>query len=100
MSQFSINSRLNRLKKVTDSITKKTRLETFPDITIPISDEDIYVPVTKTLSLYKLSYEVYDDPTLWWVIALANNMKTPYDFTEAPTLRVPAYKDDILSRIG
>lgn len=41
---------------------------------IPVSDSDIYVVSTETDYLDTLAYKYYRDPTMWFIIALANNI--------------------------
>lgn len=44
----------------------------YPDI--PISDSDIYIISNETDYLDTLAYKYYKDPSLWFLIALANNI--------------------------
>lgn len=44
----------------------------YPDI--PQQDSDMYVITNDGDYLDTLAYKYYKDPTLWWVIALANNI--------------------------
>jgi len=41
---------------------------------IPQSDSDIYIISNETDYLDTLAYKYYRDPTLWFIIALANNI--------------------------
>lgn len=41
---------------------------------IPFSQDDIYITTNETMYLDQLSYTYYLDPSLWWIIALANNL--------------------------
>lgn len=43
---------------------------------IPLSENDIYVITTGTDRYDKLALQFYQDSSLWWVIAMANNSKT------------------------
>jgi hypothetical protein len=40
---------------------------------IPLSSTDIYVITTSGDRLDSLAYSYYRDPTLWWIISVANN---------------------------
>ena len=46
-----------------------------PQIDISTSDE--YIVVTQQKRLDHLAQDYYNDPTLWWIIALANNLSNP-----------------------
>lgn len=57
---------------------------------IDISTDDDYVVVTQQKRLDHLAQEYYNDPTLWWVIALANNISKPSLIVDSGTqLRIP-----------
>ena len=64
--------------------SKKTTLYN----TIPLSDKDIYVTTQTGDRLDMLASRFYDNPTLWWYIAKANNL----NFMTLPagiSLRIP-----------
>jgi hypothetical protein len=42
----------------------------YPDI--PLSGNDIFIYTRRGDRLDNLAYQFYDDPTLWWIIAVAN----------------------------
>ena len=44
---------------------------------INISSNDEYIVVTQQKRLDHLAQDYYNDPTLWWIIALANNLNSP-----------------------
>jgi len=44
---------------------------------INASDSDEYIVVTQQKRLDHLAQEYYNDATLWWIIALANNLSNP-----------------------
>lgn len=65
---------------------------------IPIQDSDLYVVSNETDSLDTLSFKYYNDPTLWWVIALANNIGRGRMSVEAGLqLRIPVDIQRIIS---
>ena len=65
MKRYSTTQQLTRFDG------KKTLSCTYyPEI--PISDSDIYVISNDTDFLDNLSYRFYKDPSLFWIIALAN----------------------------
>lgn len=60
----------------------------YPDF--PESIDDEWVEVKKTTRLDILANEYYDDPTLWYVIALANDLElVPSDMYVGQKLRIP-----------
>jgi len=58
---------------------------------IPLSENDLYVITTVGDRLDLLAYQYYNDSTLWWVIAFANNNATKGSMFPAPgtQLRIP-----------
>jgi phage tail protein X len=58
---------------------------------IPLLETDIYVITTVGDRLDSLAYTYYGDPTLWWVIAMANNNITKGALYPQPgtQLRIP-----------
>lgn len=68
----------------------------YPDI--PLSDSDLYVVSTEGDYLDILAFKYYNDPTLWWVIALANNIgKGRMSVEPGLQLRIPQDVTTILS---
>jgi len=84
--------------------TKKTfdgrevyRPKIYPNI--PLRDDDVYVMTELGDRLDTLAYQYYQDPTLWWIIASANNIHdAPLGFTEGTILRIPLNYQIILSQ--
>jgi nucleoid-associated protein YgaU len=66
---------------------------------IPLSEFDVYVITTVGDRLDLLAYQFYNDSTLWWVIAMANNNITKgLMFPEPGTqLRVPTDLNAVLA---
>jgi nucleoid-associated protein YgaU len=58
---------------------------------IPLSENDVYVITTVGDRLDSLAYSYYNDSTLWWVIAMANNNVTKGALFPIPgtQLRIP-----------
>ena len=83
--------------------TKKTfdgkvvyRPKIYPNI--PLNDSDIYVMTELGDRLDTLAYEYYEDPSLWWIIAAANNIHdAPLGFPEGTVLRIPQDYIEIIS---
>lgn len=69
---------------------------------IPLSESDVYVITTVGDRLDSLAYSYYNDPTLWWVIAVANNNATKGALYPAPgtQLRIPTEINGILQQIN
>ena len=65
---------------------------------IPEHENDIYVITTGTDRYDTLALQFYQDSSLWWVIAIANNSKTDsLAVQQGVQLRIPANPGDILS---
>ena len=56
---------------------------------IPESDDDIYIITQYGDRLDLLAYKYYNDTTLWWYIAKANNIKAVMNVPEGTSLRIP-----------
>jgi nucleoid-associated protein YgaU len=58
---------------------------------IPLSESDVYVITTVGDRLDSLAFSYYNDPTLWWIIAMANNNATKGALYPVPgtQLRIP-----------
>lgn len=41
---------------------------------IPYYNDDIYIITNETMYLDSLAFKYYKDPSLWWIIAQANNI--------------------------
>ena len=66
-------------------------LETHYMQEIPYHVDDIYYTVPKKLEnrLDTISYNFYGNVDLWWVIALASNIKYPLEVPKGTVLRIP-----------
>lgn len=42
----------------------------YPDI--PLSENDVYIYTMRGDRLDNLAYQFYNDPTLWWILSVAN----------------------------
>ena len=57
---------------------------------VPIQDGDLFVTPTEGDRLENLAYRYYEDTSLWWVIATANNIgKGTLVFPPGKQLRIP-----------
>ena len=83
MSRYEYNS----VKKTKDGREVYTP-KIYPNI--PFSDFDIYVATETGDRLDTLAYQFYNDSTLWWVIAAANNIHTAlFGLPDGTVLRIP-----------
>lgn len=68
----------------------------YPDI--PIQEDDVYIITNDGDYLDTLAYKYYKDPTLFWIIALANNIgKGRMSVTGGIQIRIPTNISNILS---
>ena len=67
---------------------------------IPLSESDVYVITNVGDRLDSLAYVYYNDPTMWWVIAMANNNATKGALYPAPgtQLRIPTNLNAVLNQ--
>jgi phage tail protein X len=85
----------NETKKLDDGRTVY-RSRIYPDI--PLRDDDIYVATETGDRLDTLAYEYYNDASLWWIIATANNIhNAPFGLADGTILRIPQNYIEILS---
>jgi hypothetical protein len=77
-----------------NSIKKSTngrlvyRSKIYPNI--PLKDSDIYVATETGDRLDTLAYTYYNDSSLWWIIASANNIHNAvFGFDDGTVLRIP-----------
>ena len=84
----------NSIKKTVDGRTV-FQSKIYPNI--PPSDEDIFVATETGDRFDTLAYQYYNDSTLWWIIACANNIhNASIGFAEGTILRIPQNYIDIL----
>jgi hypothetical protein len=69
---------------------------------VPLSENDVYVITTVGDRLDSLANSYYNDPTLWWIIAVANNNATKGALYPKPgtQLRIPTNVNSILNSIN
>ena len=67
---------------------------------IPLSENDVYVITTVGDRLDSLAYSYYNDSTLWWIIATANNNITKGALYPTPgtQLRIPTDLNNVLQQ--
>ena len=65
---------------------------------IPVDPTDIYVVTNETDTLDNLAFKYYKNPSLWWVLAQANNIgKGKLSVPAGIQLRVPINLSTILN---
>lgn len=70
----------------------------YPDI--PLKDSDLYIMTEMGDRLDSLAKQFYNDSTLWWIIASANNIHNAvFGFKEGTILRIPANYIEIVSQL-
>jgi hypothetical protein len=69
---------------------------------IPLSESDVYVITTVGDRLDSLAYSYYQDATLWWIIAIANNNATRGALYPIPgtQLRIPTNVSSVLQQFN
>jgi len=77
----------NETKKLNDGRTVY-RSRIYPEI--PLSDNDTYVASETGDRLDTLAYQYYENSSLWWIIASANNIhNAPFGLKDGTILRIP-----------
>jgi hypothetical protein len=77
----------NQIKKTFDG-REVYRAKIYPNI--PLKDTDIYVMTETGDRLDTLSFQYYEDASLWWIIAAANNIhNAPMGLEDGTILRIP-----------
>ena len=66
---------------------------------IPVSESDAYVITSSEDRLDLLAYRYYNDATLWWIIAMANNNSTKGLMYPEPgtQLRIPTNLNAVMA---
>jgi hypothetical protein len=84
----------------TDSNTNIKYMESTIYPKIEPKDSEFYIISTAGDRFDLLANLYYKDPSLWWVIAVANNLNDANFFVEVGTqLRIPADISDILNNL-
>lgn len=69
---------------------------------VPLNENDIYVYTTLGDRLDLLAKQFYQDPTLWWIISIANNNVPQNSLIITPGLqiRIPSNPSTVLSQFN
>jgi hypothetical protein len=77
----------NPIKKTFDG-REVYRTKIYPNI--PLKDTDVYVMTETGDRLDTLAFQYYEDSSLWWIIAAANNIHdAPMGLQDGTILRIP-----------
>jgi len=75
------------------------RTQVYPNI--PLKDSDIYAVSQTGDRLDTLANQFYNDSTLWWIIATANNIHdAPFSIPDGTILRIPKDYLEILRQFN
>jgi hypothetical protein len=86
----------NETKKLNDG-RNVYRSRIYPEI--PLSDNDIYVASETGDRLDTLAYQYYENSSLWWIIASANNIhNAPFGLKDGTILRIPKNYIEIVNK--
>ena len=95
-----MTSRYQNRKILENPNTKKKYMESTIYPKVEPKDSDFYIISSAGDRLDLLANTYYKDPSMWWVIATANNLNDANFFVEAGTqLRIPADTSDILNNL-
>jgi phage tail protein X len=95
---MSSRYRNNETKKTNDGRTVY-RSKIYPNI--PLRDTDIYVATETGDRFDTLAYQYYQDASLWWIIAAANNIHdAPFGLADGTILRIPQQYIEIINNFN
>jgi hypothetical protein len=95
-----MSTRYTYTNKKTDSDTNTMYMESTIYPKIEPKDTDFYIIASAGDRLDLLANVYYKDPSMWWIIAVANNLNDANFFVEVGTqLRIPADVSDILNNL-
>ena len=87
MARYS-NTTTSKSKPTQIRINSVNKYNTTIYDTIPLRNDDLYVIATEGDRLDNLAFKFYKDPSLWWYIGKANNLKT-MNIPAGTSLRIP-----------
>jgi hypothetical protein len=88
----------NQTKKTIDGrIVYKSKIYS----NIPLRDNDLYIATETGDRLDTLAYQFYEDASLWWIIASANNIHNAvFGFEDGTILRIPQNYLEIINNFN
>ena len=91
-------SRYSNTSTIKNTDTSKTYMNSTIYPKIKASDDDLYVISTSADRLDLLADKYYGNPSMWWIIAVANNINDADFFVEAgKQLRIPSNVQKIMN---
>lgn len=91
-------SRYSNATILTNSSTGKKYMSTTIYPKIKPADEDMYIISDSGDRLDILALKYYGDPTLWWIISIANNLnEASFSLEAGKQLRIPSNVSKILN---
>tara|TARA_B100001564_G_C20511497_1_gene610831 strand:- start:167 stop:454 length:288 start_codon:yes stop_codon:yes gene_type:complete len=88
----------NKVKR--DSTGSRYRETTIYPGNIERNEDDLYIYIQAGIRLDNLAFKYYKDTTLWWVIALANNLGKGTFFVPPGTrLRIPSKTSEYIQNL-
>jgi hypothetical protein len=91
----------NRYRYATNLTTTDTKRKYLGSVIYPkikASDNDIYIISDSSDRLDVLALKYYNDQTLWWIIAIANNLNdASYSIEAGKQLRIPSNLNTIIN---
>jgi hypothetical protein len=91
----------NRYRYATNLTTTDTKRKYLGSVIYPkikASDNDIYIISDSSDRLDVLALKYYNDQTLWWIIAIANNLNdASYSIEAGKQLRIPSNLNTIMN---
>jgi hypothetical protein len=86
----------NKSRKTVDGRTV-LRTKRYPNI--PLRESDVYVATETGDRLDTLAKTFYNDASLWWIIASANNIHdAKFSFPDGTVLRIPIQYIEIVNK--
>lgn len=94
------------MNRYNNTETKKTidgrtvyRQSIYPNI--PPSDRDLYVATETGDRLDTLAYQFYNNSSLWWIIASANNIHSAvFGLADGTIIRIPMNIENIINNFN
>ena len=93
MNRYENTKLVQKIKNNTKVISRTTTIYS----SIPESDDDIYIITQDGDRLDLLANTYYNDSTLWWYIAKANNLKV-MNIPIGTSLRIPGSTNHAIGR--
>ena len=96
-----MSSRYTYTKNVKDKDTKKSHMETTIYPKVNPKNSDLYVISEQGDRLDLLAHKYYNDASMWWIIATANNLNDANFFIEpGRQIRIPKDVSSILNDLS